>query len=125
MPKFLDKLLKISSIEDIDKVIPEPIFIPVSDGYMKPYAKRWTDRSYLGTVERLQQNKCLTSELINALSNMRSHADVAETPAELKGINKCIAELKQLLTISSKAAYHIELLKTSEDIMGANNAPSR
>ena len=124
MPKLLDKLFKIGMIEDIDEVMPEPVFVPVSDGYGKPYNKRWEDKSYLETVVRLSQNKCLTSELINTLSIMRNHADAAATPEELKGVNKCIAELKQLLTISTRAKYYQDLLKNNETMNGVNNAPS-
>ncbi len=101
------------------------IYVPVSDGYSKPYQKRWEDKSYLGAVAKLSQNNCLTSELINTLSRMRDVADTAKTPQELSGVNRCILEVKQLISVSQRASDALSMLAYKQGLTGGNDAPTR
>jgi Flp pilus assembly protein TadD len=81
--------------------------VPVSIADNRPYVERWNDSKYLNRVIELGKNIIYQGEVMQALSELRSKADTAKSPEELRGMQLGIALLKSLLTCSERAQAKI------------------
>lgn len=75
---------------------PVNVYVPVF-GDVLPYHLKWEDVEYLKTVEAQGSNRVWTTEIIEAISQMRNLADKATTPDELKAYSNSIQIAKNLL----------------------------
>ena len=74
----------------------------------RAYSVKWRDKAYLQNVRGLGGNEIFISECMEALRLMRDAADVAKTPQELDGANKCIAIFKGFMAGPVEARRRLE-----------------
>lgn len=74
----------------------EVVFVPVGgDGL--PYASKWVDVNYLKSVEGMVLNNVWSTEIVEAITQIRNKADEAQSVEALKAYNDCIKIVKDLL----------------------------
>lgn len=74
----------------------EIVFIPVGgDGV--PYTTKWKDEQYLKSVEGMSLNNVWSTEIVEAITQIRNKADEAQSVDSLKAYNDCIKIVKDLL----------------------------
>jgi hypothetical protein len=89
------------------------VYVPVSTTDTRPYKEKWCDDDYLKQVAAMAGNSVFITETMELLKAARLAADGAANPEELKGVQKCIALIRQVITAPEKAKRTLE--RYSED----------
>lgn len=98
-------------VKEIVRVELVPIAVPDP----RPYVDKWNDKRYLQQVIDNAGGTAWLTELTEALTELREQADSAESPEELRGINKGIKYLKLILTAGERARRKSGALELSRN----------
>lgn len=90
------------------------VFIDVICGDRRSYAQKHIDSSYLDALESFGENSVWLTETQMALEKMRMVKDAAETPEEIKGINKCLRIMQELAFAPFRVAQERQLMREME-----------
>jgi hypothetical protein len=77
-------------------------YVPIA-GDDKSYSERWSEHAYIQQVAAMGENLVWRIELAHALAELRTRADEATSPDELKGFAAGLRILRDLLTAPALA----------------------
>lgn len=94
--------------------VPDVEYVPVFVNDIRSYAERWGDKLYLDSVVKMADSTSFKSECIRLMEMLRGIAAKAETPEELKGVNRCIRQVEQLMVIGETAKRSLQLIEAGD-----------